>query len=926
MPRLRRSIISKGTRVETSAGARMCNSCRRQAKIQPDDRFLLVKGKSGYSNYCTDCAWQVLDDASHEIAKLKRDLHEMCDTATGTPRLGRSIISKGTRVETSAGARMCYSCRKRAKIQPDDRFLLVKGKSGYSNYCVDCSPQVLDDASHEIAKLTIDLHEMCGTTTDTPSVEHAENGQKMEDTERVGLLKAAIDYLASRCDGAHCKDGQGFNAAHSALGRSLAGLSEDHWTPSDTRKAWQILHTYTGQLADAGIVYAEIPKPPVISPRLIDVRDSKFVFVFEYDAGIVNAIRELPRRSFDGDSKEWSVPVSPRTIIPVAAFADEHNFETSDGAKHVLAEAADTTPPPDKSIRLADGTFVFDFDYDAKIVSSLRALPNMSFERDPEPLWRVPVTATAATTVLHLAEEFHFTLQDGVKEAAERASAEVRKNIEASRAHTSDFDVAGLGGTLRPFQRAGVAYAVEMKHTFLADEMGLGKTIQALATLEATNSYPALIICPASVKLNWLRETQFWLPHRTATVFESFPLEHHVTIINYDQLTKLVNKSDNPRKEVAGKLKACVLDESQYIKNQKAKRSARAKALGRDVPMRLCLTGTPVLNRPQELISQLEFLDRLDQFGGFWGFAKRFCNPKQNTYGYDFSGSDNLEELNTRLRATCYIRRRKAEVLTELPPKQRTIVPVDITNRPEYSRARTKLIAWIRENAAKDEVFLASIAHLPLDEMQAQVRERANSAAERARRAEQLVRIGKLKQLAATGKMNAVEQWVETFLESGEKLVIFAHHQTIVGELTARFSADSISGSTSPVERQQAVDRFQDDPTRKLIVCNIRSAGVGITLTAASNVCFVELDWTPAAHDQAEDRCHRITQESSVNAWYLLADKTIDTDIYELIEAKRTIVDAATEGDGDASDFSILRELRERLTRTDRTGSARAVK
>ena len=219
--------------------------------------------------------------------------------------------------------------------------------------------------------------------------------------------------------------------------------------------------------------------------------------------------------------------------------------------------------------------------------------------------------------MLHLAEEFHFTLQDGVKDAAERASAEVRKNIEASRAHTSDFDVAGLGGTLRPFQRAGVAYAVEMKHTFLADEMGLGKTIQALATLEATNSYPALIICPASVKLNWLRETQFWLPHRTATVFESFPLEHNVTIVNYDQLTKLVNKSDNPRKEVAGKLKACVLDESQYIKNHKAKRSARAKALGRDVPMRLCLTGTPVLNRPQELISQLEFLDRLDQFGGF---------------------------------------------------------------------------------------------------------------------------------------------------------------------------------------------------------------------------------------------------------------------------------------------------------------------
>ena len=724
--------------------------------------------------------------------------------------------------------------------------MLVKGRSGYSNYCSDCAPPILEDASHELAQLKMDLHQMCDTTG-TSSVEHATNGQSAEDVE-----------------------------------------------------------------------LAELPEPQVLSPRLLEVRDGKFVFLFEYDTRIVDAIRELPRRSFDRSRKEWSVPVSPQAILPIAAFAHEYDFELSENAKRLIAEAADTTQSTEKSIRLAEGMFVFDFAYDSKIVSSLRALPGVSFERNPGPLWQVPVAATTGAAVLHIAEQFGFAFEDGAKDAAEAASAEIRKNIQASRAQTSDFDVPGLGGTLRPFQRAGVAYAVEVARTFLADEMGLGKTIQALATLEASDAFPALVICPASVKLNWLRETRTWLPHRRATVFESFPIDHDITIINYEQLTKLVAKSDAPRKEVASKLKAVVLDESQYIKNHKAKRSARAKALGKDVPVRLCLTGTPVLNRPQELISQLEFLGRIEEFGGCWGFAKRFCNPKHNSFGYDLSGSDNLEELNTRLRSTCYIRRRKAEVLTELPEKQRTVVPVEITNRAEYTRAQTQLIAWLRENAANDQDFLASIAHLPPDEIQTQTRERANSVAERARRAQELVRIEKLKQLAATGKLTAVEQWVETFLESGEKLVIFAHHQSIVGQLAETFSANSITGSTPPVRRQELVDLFQDDPATKLIVCNIKSAGVGITLTAASNVCFIELDWTPAAHDQAEDRCHRITQQNSVNAWYLLADDTIDTEIYDIIEAKRAVVDAATEGDAAASDVPALRELKQRLRRANR--------
>ena len=737
----------------------------------------------------------------------------------------------------------------------------------------------------------------------------------------MALLRDAICHLAARCDGSRTNAGKGFSAIHRRLGRELASRPEETWTPEEKRKAWKILETYKRQLADAGIPYENVPEPPGqapsrLTPRRVEVHDGRFVFVFDYDHDIVNAVKELPRRSFDAATKLWSIPIVSRSIPTVVAFVERYNFDVSDAAKQLLQTAGETEAQPDKLLRVVDDMFVLGFDYDAQIVRLLKRIPGAKFVRDPEPLWRVPVTAASADMVLRLAADFTFIVEDEVKEAAERITADVETNVDASRAHTSEFEVAGLGGTLRPFQRAAVAYAVKMNRLFLADEMGLGKTIQALAALEAAAAYPALVICPATVKLNWLRETGIWLPHRAAAVFESLPLKHDVTIINYEQLGKLVTRNDSPKRGVARKLNAIVCDESHYIKNGKAKRTVRAKALGQNVDLRLCLTGTPVLNRPQELISQLEFLDRLEDFGGFWGFAKRYCNPKKHDFGWDFSGSANLDELNTRLRGSCYIRRLKADVLTELPPKQRSIVTIDIDNRAEYNRAETNLIQWLRENAANDEAFLESIGHLPPKKIRAQIQKRANSVAERARRAEELVRIEKLKQLTAKGKMAAVKQWVETFLESGEKLVLFAHHQTIVGGLAEAFSAQSISGSTPNARRQEAVDSFQNDLSANLIVCNIKAGGVGITLTAASNVCFVELEWTPAAHDQAEDRCHRISQQSSVNAWYLLGERTIDTEIYELIDAKRAVVDAATEGKASAASAPVLRELKERLKRT----------
>ena len=175
-----------------------------------------------------------------------------------------------------------------------------------------------------------------------------------------------------------------------------------------------------------------------------------------------------------------------------------------------------------------------------------------------------------------------------------------------------------------------------------------------------------------------------------------------------------------------------------------------------------------------------------------------------------------------------------------------------------------------------------------------------------AAKAEQLVRIEACKQAAARGKLAASKEWIENFLDSDEKLVVFASHIDIQESLANTFDgAAHIFGSDDALTRQQNVDRFQTDPECRLIVCSLQAGGVGITLTAASNVAFLEQGWTPAAMDQAEDRLHRIGQKDSVNAWYLLDMNTIDGQIWNLIEEKRNVTEQVTQ--------SILSTLLERI-------------
>ncbi len=469
--------------------------------------------------------------------------------------------------------------------------------------------------------------------------------------------------------------------------------------------------------------------------------------------------------------------------------------------------------------------------------------------------------------------------------------------VALSAATDATLHVAGLGGELKPFQRAGVSYLLARRRAFLADEQGLGKTIEALAAIEAAGASPAVVVCPASLKLNWLRELERWLPQRSARALSgngsgsgaragsgggTQAPAADITVVNYDIVAARLQEL------CALRPRALVLDESHYCKNAAAKRTQAVQRLSAAVPrdgLVLALSGTPVTNRPAELISQLRILGRLEEFGSGVRFGQRFRGPDAHL------------RLHWHLRARCFVRRLKADVLPQLPAKTRAIVPVELDNEAEYRLAERDLVAWLRSQP------------LDLRELDAKV------AA--ALRAERLVRLEALKLLAARGKLHAALAWIHDFCSSGEPLVVFAHHREIQQAVLARFPAAlHILGEDSAAARDAALQAFQTPAggeANQLIVCSLEVAGHGITLTRSSNIAFLELAWTPAKHDQAEDRCHRIGQQDAVNASYLLAADTIDETISTLLERKRALIGAVTDGrdeDEEGVVEALVRELR----------------
>jgi SNF2 family DNA or RNA helicase len=360
---------------------------------------------------------------------------------------------------------------------------------------------------------------------------------------------------------------------------------------------------------------------------------------------------------------------------------------------------------------------------------------------------------------------------------------------------------------------------------------------------------------------------------------------YDVVVVGYSNITKW-------EKELA-KHRSYVFDESHYCKTTTAKRTKSAQKIAKSAPkdgIVLCLTGTPVTNRPAEYAAQLEILGKLKEFGGLWGFYRRYCGAYQDNFGqWNISGHSHLDELNERLRGMCYIRRTKDQVLLELPPVIHSPLLVEGTaaGLVEYKKAEKDIIKYLQDRAREiaRELGLSPASAAVIAKIKAESNEH-------------LVRLSVLRRLSARAKMPVIEEWVQERINEGKKVVIAAHHREVVNDLANKFGNLRIQGGMDVADVEIQKKKFQELSAAEapVIVLSIQAAKTGHTLTAAQEVLFVELPWTPADVDQTYSRCHRLGQKGSVTATYMLASGTLDEEIYSLIERKRGVVNAAVDG------------------------------
>lgn len=485
-----------------------------------------------------------------------------------------------------------------------------------------------------------------------------------------------------------------------------------------------------------------------------------------------------------------------------------------------------------------------------------------------------PAAKVWYTAAPEIASRLALYFDESAKAAIKRANRAEEEAIEASHQTTANIDIPVPPGLeYRPFQKAGIAYAMERPNVLIADEPGLGKTIQALGVINSDPSIKnVLVVCPASLKINWEREARKWLVRdfEVAVINGSkaeFPAGG-VAILNYDILNKYRRQIDRIKWD------CLIFDESHMLKNDRAARTKAA--LGkwhrdhtkRVEPIRarrrIFLTGTPILNKPAELWTTISSLDPTTW--KYWkDYVVRYCEGCETRWGWDVSGASNLGELQEKLRARIMVRRLKADVMKELPPKQRQVIV--LPKKASVVKREKKFAATLEEMLAG-----SNIPPVVFEEM------------------------ARVRHESAVDKIPDAIDHIKALMEEHQKIVVMCHHRDVldaISEGVQEFGVVRLQGGDSEASKQEAVDRFQTDPEVRIFLGSIRAAGVGITLTAASLLLFVELDWVPGIMTQAEDRIHRIGTEGSVFVQHLVFEDSIDARMAAAVVDKQAIIEQA---------------------------------
>ena len=421
------------------------------------------------------------------------------------------------------------------------------------------------------------------------------------------------------------------------------------------------------------------------------------------------------------------------------------------------------------------------------------------------------------------------------------------------------------GQNYLPYQQAGIEFVVERQNVLLADPPGLGKTIEIAGTLNQLRSPRVLIVCPASLRLNWIQELQKWLSYAPESL----------EVVSVDSVW---------RKGVFSRLVATsfdfmAVDEAQYIKETYSKRSMACAALAAKAKRVVLMTGTPVKNRPRDAFHLLHILAP-DIFPDYRQFALRYCAAFQQTIYikggkkrtiWNDNGSSNLEELNDILRSTIMLRRSKEDALPQLPRKRRQLIEVEGAAK----EVKAEKTAW--------EEVCASIGY---EEALRQMEAGAGIA---------FTEMASKRKTVALSKIPFVVEHVSNLLDSGEKVILFAHHRDVISGLAdglKDYSPVTYVGGMNEKQKDEAKRRFMEDDACRVFIGNIQAAGTGLTLTVSSTVVFAEMSYCPSDMEQCEDRACRIGQTAaSVLVQHIVLAGSLDVTMGKKLLEKQKIAD-----------------------------------
>jgi len=458
------------------------------------------------------------------------------------------------------------------------------------------------------------------------------------------------------------------------------------------------------------------------------------------------------------------------------------------------------------------------FSYNPNIITQIKQIPGRKWTPKSK-TWTVPISQKAINQLT----EFGFDIDE-----------KIIKRLENNLLPQPNWDL--LPGGLYDFQKEGVKFIEEHGgRALIADEMGLGKTVQSLGWMAIHPEIrPSVVLCPATIKFKWEKEIYTWIGEANTQICSGRVPEidknADVFIINYDILPDWIEllEQQNPQ--------FLVIDETQYVKGRSTKRTKATRYFAKSIPFIVGLTGTPIVNRPLEFFTILNILDPVNWFS-FWNYVQEYCGATKKTIwnnkikkkisAWDFTGATNTKRLHTIVSSSLMLRRLKKDVLKQLPPKTRVVIPLEIKNSDSYKQAWKEYQQWLKEGTKGTQL-------------------------------EHRNQLEKLKQLAVKGKMDQALEWIHDFLEENNKLVVFAWHIEIIKLLQDKlkeYNPATIFGETPTNQRAEIANKFQTSPECRVFIGNIKSAGTGIDLFAASAVVFLELVWTPGDHEQAEDRC-----------------------------------------------------------------------